>query len=73
MKKFAILSFAAFASLGLAACGEKPAEEAANIVDANATMEETIADINATADNAVDAAGAALDNAADMMDANTAM
>jgi hypothetical protein len=66
MKKIFALTLVAAASLGLAACSEKPAAESTevNAVDTNATADAAIADINATADNAVDAAGAALDNAA---------
>lgn len=73
MKKLFALSLVAVASLGLAACSEKPAAESTevNAVDANVAADEAVADINATADNAVDAAGAALDNAT-MTDAGVA-
>lgn len=73
MKKFFALSLVAVASLGLAACSEKPAAESneVNAVDANATAEAAVADINATAESSVNAAGAALDNAA-MTDAGVA-
>lgn len=66
MKKLFALSLVAAASLGLAACSEKPAAESTemNTVETNATAEAAVADINATTENALDTAGAALDNAA---------
>ena len=73
MKKIFALTLVAAASLGLAACSEKPAAESTevNAMEANATADAAVADINATAENSVDAAGAALDNAA-MMDSGVA-
>lgn len=66
MKKIFALSLVAAASLGLAACSEKPAAESTevNAVDANATAEAAVADINATAENAVVDGASAISNAA---------
>ena len=65
MKKIFALTLVAAASLGLAACSEKPAAESTevNAVDTNATADAAVTDINATAD-AGNASGAALDNSA---------
>lgn len=77
MKNIFALSLVAVASLGLAACSEKPAAESTeiNAVDSNVAVEEAVADINATADAAVADANAVLDNAvaADAGVANGAM
>jgi hypothetical protein len=66
MKKIFALTLVAAASLGLAACSEKPAAESTevNAVDTNATADAAVADINATAENAVVDAGSAISNAA---------
>jgi len=67
MKKIFALTLVAAASLGLAACSEKPAAESTeiNAVDANVAAEEAVADVNATAENVAADINATLDNAAD--------
>lgn len=78
MKKSIILSAVALASLGLAACGGKAADDASNAeIELNETMapvvnetldaapaENAAAPVNQTADVAADAADAAKDAAA---------
>ncbi|SNT17384.1 hypothetical protein SAMN06295912_15210 [Sphingomonas laterariae] len=69
MKKIVVLSLAAVASLGLAACSKEEAavanetEVVNEVVDANATVEEAVADVNATAENAVADINATVENA----------
>lgn len=69
MKKIVVLSLAAVASFGLAACSkQEPAasnetEVTNEVADVNATAEEAVADVNATAENAVADINAAAENA----------
>jgi hypothetical protein len=68
MKKIALLTFAAVATLGLAACEDTP--EANNTVtDLNVT-DEAVIDVNAAdaADNALDNVADAADNATEALD-----
>lgn len=66
MKKIAVV-FASAGLLALAACGEKPAEEANN---ANAVVENVVVD-NAT--NAVENASNAAENATNAVNATNAL
>lgn len=65
MKKSIVLSLVLATSMGLAACGEKPAEEAANAADAMAT--EVVDGAENAADASMNAAGDAMANGADAM------
>lgn len=71
MKKLA-LTVAAFASLGLVACGDAAPEADTNATNVEATTENAVEDVT-TAENAVNAADNALENAvaADNAAANT--
>lgn len=66
MKKSIVLSFALAASMGLAACGEKAADQAANAEAlADNTMEAVSNEAVGAVETATNAADAAASNAAD--------
>jgi len=70
MKKSIVLSFVLAASMGLAACGEKAADEAANAEAlADNTMEAVSNDAMGVVEDATNAAGSAAEAATNAADA----
>ncbi len=70
MKKSIVLSFVLAASMGLAACGEKAADEAANAeAMADNTMESVTNEALGAVDEAANAAGSAAEAATNAADA----
>lgn len=70
MKKSIVLSFVLAASMGLAACGEKAADEAANAEAlADNTMEAVSNEAMGAVEDAANAAGSAADAATNAADA----